>query len=125
GIIYPRKGLNLPLTTISLPALTEKDRQDVAFLNTVRVDAIALSFVQSAADVQSLRAMISQPNVDIVVKIERQEAIRNLDEIILAADGVMVARGDLGVELPYAELPVIQKRIIRKCQQALKPAIVA
>lgn len=125
GVIYPRKGLNLPLTAISLPALTEKDRRDVEFLNTVRVDAIALSFVQSAADVESLRSLLRDRSVDIIVKIERQEALRNLDEIIAAADGVMVARGDLGVEIPYAELPVIQKRIIRKCQQALKPAIVA
>lgn len=125
GIIFPNKGVNLPRTKLTTSCLTDKDRKDIAFLNTQPVDMVALSFVQSADDIRELRKLVTNPTIKLIVKIERQEALKHLDEIIEEADGVMIARGDLGVELPYEDLPIVQKQIIRKCHLHLKPAIVA
>lgn len=125
GIIFPNKGVNLPRTKLTTSCLTDKDRTDIAFLNEQPVDMVALSFVQSADDIRELRKLVKNPAVKLIVKIERQEALKHLDAIIEEADGVMIARGDLGVELPYEDLPIVQKQIIRKCHLHLKPAIVA
>lgn len=124
GVIYPNKGLNMPNTKLTTSCLTDKDREDIKYLNKKDFDYVALSFVQSASDIKELRKLFNK-KVKVIVKLERQEAIKNLDEIIDEADGVMVARGDLGVEMPFAEVPIVQKRIIRKCNARMKPVIVA
>jgi pyruvate kinase len=125
GVIYPNKGLNFPMTRLTTSALTEKDRRDIEFLKTQPVDFVALSFVQSAEDVRELRSLLGDSSAKIVVKVERQEAVKNIDEILEEADAIMVARGDLGVEVPYFEVPIIQKRLIRKANLYRKPVIVA
>lgn len=127
GILKPRKGINLPQTQVSAPALTEKDRADLDFGVQLGVDFIALSFVRSAADLDLARSCIAaaggqQP---IIAKIEKPQAVDVLPEIIDASDGVMVARGDLGVELSPEAVPLVQKRIIRLANQAGKPVITA
>jgi len=127
GIISSKKGLNLPDTKISLPALTEKDLIDAEFIIKEELDWVALSFVKRVADIEMLRAILNkhQSKSKIVAKIEMPEAIVNLRDIIIASDGIMVARGDLGVELPVEKIPLIQKEIIRKCLHRAKPVIVA
>lgn len=127
GILASKKGVNLPNTKISLPCLTEKDLGDLEFALSCNVNWIGLSFVRSAADIIELRHIITnhKRRTRIIAKIEKPEAIEDLDNIIAEADGIMVARGDLGVEMPMQELPMIQKRIIKKCQDAAKPVIVA
>lgn len=125
GTIYPRKGLNLPTTRLTTPAFTDKDRQDLKFILKTGADIVALSFVQDAADILRVRKIIGRRPIKIVAKIERREALNNIDEIIDAADGIMVARGDLGVEIPDEEVPIVQKQIIRKCHIKMKPVIVA
>jgi pyruvate kinase len=127
GIISSKKGLNLPDTKISLPAMTEKDLEDVQFIMKEELDWVALSFVKRVADIDMLRAILVKHNSKskIIAKIEMPEAIVNLRDIIIASDGIMVARGDLGVELPVEKIPLIQKEIIRKCIHRAKPVIVA
>jgi pyruvate kinase len=127
GELSSKKGVNLPNTLISLPCLTEKDRKDLDFIITCDVDWIALSFVRKASDIDELRDLIKDAGQDIriIAKIEKPQAIDNLDEIIDTTDGVMVARGDLGVEIPMQEVPLIQKEIVRKCQLQAKPVIIA
>lgn len=127
GPLSSRKGVNLPNTDISLPALTKKDRQDAEFALEKNVDWLALSFVRKVQDVEDLRMLITKKhkNTPIIVKIEKVEAIENLDAIIDATDGVMVARGDLGVELPAEDVPIIQKEIISCSRRHKKPVIVA
>jgi pyruvate kinase len=127
GKLTAHKGLNLPTASLNLPAITEKDRVDLAFGVSQGVDWIALSFVRSAADVNLARTLVYEAKGDlpIIAKIEKHEALRNIDEIIGAADGVMVARGDLGVEVPLERVPLAQKMIIRKANQAGKPVITA
>jgi pyruvate kinase len=127
GIISSKKGLNLPDTKISLPALTEKDLEDAEFIIKEELDWVALSFVKRVADIEMLRDILNKhkSKSKIVAKIEMPEAIVNLREIIIASDGIMVARGDLGVELPVEKIPLIQKEIIRKCLHRAKPVIVA
>ncbi|MGB0838592.1 MAG: pyruvate kinase [Chitinophagales bacterium] len=127
GQVKPRKGVNLPDTEISIPSLTTKDRNDLPFILTQDVNWIALSFVRSADDIHELRALINEKNhpAKIIAKIEKPEAIEHLDSIIKATDGVMVARGDLGIEVPMQKVPILQKRMIRKCLRASKPVIVA
>ena len=127
GKLGSRRHINLPGVKVNLPALTAKDLADVALGLELGVDYIALSFVREAKDVQQLREIIArstQPPL-IVAKIEDQEAVRNLHEIAMAADAVMVARGDLGIELPYEELPIIQRRIVKTCLRIGRPVIVA
>jgi len=127
GIISSKKGLNLPDTKISLPAMTEKDLIDAAFIIQEKLDWVALSFVKRVADIEMLRDILNKHNskAKIIAKIEMPEAITNLRDIIIASDGIMVARGDLGVELPVEKIPLIQKKIIRKCIHRAKPVIVA
>jgi pyruvate kinase len=127
GIISSKKGLNLPDTKISLPALTEKDLIDAEFIIQEELDWVALSFVKRVADIEMLRDILNKKNskAKIIAKIEMPEAIVNLRDIIVASDGIMVARGDLGVELPVEKIPLIQKEIIKKCIHRAKPVIVA
>lgn len=127
GILLPKKGVNLPQTNISLPSLSEKDLADLDFIISQKIDWVALSFVRKPEDVHNLRKIIKSKNspAKIIAKIEKPEALEHLREIILASDAVMVARGDLGVELPLEQIPMIQKNIIRKCIHRAKPVIIA
>jgi pyruvate kinase len=127
GPLSSRKGLNLPNTKISLPSLSQKDLEDLKFALQNDVDWIGLSFVRNANDVKELKALIerSGKHARVVAKIEKPEAVAQIDEIIQEADAVMVARGDLGVEMPLQEVPLIQKMIVAKCIAAAKPVIVA
>ncbi len=127
GLLGEHKGLNLPGVDLSAPALTEKDFEDLAFAVQERVDYIALSFVRSRTDVRQLRDWLRRHNcpLPIIAKIERAEALERLDEILDEADGVMVARGDLGVELSLARVPVLQKTIIERANRAGKFVITA
>lgn len=125
GTIFPRKALNLPNTKLTTSSLTDKDMADLDFVLSVGVDWIAISFVSSAKDVNIVRKAIGDKPVKIMSKIESKIGLQNLEEIIEASDAIIVARGDLGVETPYEELPIIQKMMIKKCQYQLKPAIVA
>jgi pyruvate kinase len=127
GVLSSKKGFNLPDTKISLPALTEKDIIDLEFIIDHECDWVALSFVRSVKDLAVLRKRLEARNskMKVISKIEKPEAIQNLKEIIWESDGVMIARGDLGVELPVEQIPMIQKDIIRKCIHRAKPVIVA
>lgn len=127
GLLKDRKGINLPGVKVSAPALTEKDLSDLQFCIDQELDWVALSFVRTAADVDQLKQLIYQQNsfLKVISKIEKPEAVENFDAILEATDGVMVARGDLGVEVPSEQVPLIQKMIIRKCNQAGKPVITA
>lgn len=128
GTLLSKKGVNLPDTKISLPSLSEKDLRDIDFITQQDgVDWIALSFVRRPEDVHELREILKQKGspAKIISKIEKPEALEHLREIILASDAVMVARGDLGVELPLERVPMIQKKIIRMCIHRAKPVIIA
>lgn len=127
GPLSSRKGVNLPHTKVSLPSLTEKDKEDARFALDNRVDWIALSFVRREKDILDLRELVNNHShtAHIIAKIEKPEALEEIDEIIDAADGVMVARGDLGVEVDFHRVPLIQKSIIKKCTLKSKPVIVA
>ena len=127
GQLGSRRHINLPGVKVSLPALTGKDLADIAVGLEVGVDFIALSFVREAKDILQLRAVIADAKrrPQIVAKIEDQEAIKNLDAIVAEADAIMVARGDLGIECPYEELPIIQRRIVKTCMRVGKPFIIA
>ncbi|MDO8604579.1 MAG: pyruvate kinase [bacterium] len=122
-----RRGVNLPGVSLKISCLTPKDKEDIVFGVEHRVDYIALSFVRRASDIRELRAILTKARstVKIIAKIETDEAIQNIDAIIREADGVMVARGDLAVEVPAQEVPILQKMIIEKCNIAGKPVIVA
>lgn len=126
GVLKDRKGMNLPDAEVSAPALTDKDRLDAELALALGVDLLALSFVRRAADITELRALIPPGSATkIVAKIEKPEALANIDEILEVSDAIMVARGDLGVELPPEVVPVAQRRLITKAREANKPAIVA
>jgi pyruvate kinase len=127
GIISSKKGLNLPDTKISLPSLTEKDLIDLEFILKEELDWIALSFVRRVEDIVGIKKIIQANNskAKVIAKIEMPEALENIREIILESDGVMVARGDLGVEVPIEKVPLIQRQLIRKCLHRGKPVIVA
>ncbi|WP_215222968.1 pyruvate kinase [Echinicola shivajiensis] len=127
GILKSRKGINLPNTKVSAPSLTEKDKEDLVFGLENEVDWIALSFVRSAEDIADLKKRIEDAgkSCKIVAKIEKPEALDNIDEIIELTDGLMVARGDLGVEVPMEMVPLWQKRLVEKCKLACKPVIIA
>lgn len=127
GILLPKKGLNLPDTAISLPALTEKDLEDLAFIITQEVEWIALSFVRKAEDIIDLKSRLAAAKsfTKVIAKIEMPSALKDLRNIILESDAIMVARGDLGVELPVEKVPMAQREIIRKSIHRAKPVIVA
>ncbi len=127
GLLKEKKGINLPGTKISQSSLTEKDLRDLEFGLKLGVDYVALSFVRSAKDVEELKKIIrrKRKKTPVIAKIEKVEAIRQLDEIVEAADAVMVARGDLGVEMPGHIVPLLQKRIIKRCHRYGKPVITA
>ena len=124
GEISNRKGVNVPDVILPLTALSEKDLKDLEFVCELGVDWLALSFVQRREDMEEARAL-AKGRAALVAKIEKPAAVKNIDDIIAASDGVMVARGDLGVELPVAQVPPLQKRIVRACRRAGKPVIVA
>ena len=127
GMVRDHKGVNLPSTTLHLPSLTEKDREDLVFGLRNGVDYVGVSFVRSAADLLEVREAINElrSDVQVVAKLERPEALGRLDEILNATAAVMVARGDLGVEVPLEEVPIAQKEILRKARLARTPVIVA
>lgn len=127
GILLPRKGINFPESNISVSSITEKDIEDLHFGLDNDVDWIALSFVRSEKDIKLLRKMIRErgKKTRIIAKIEKPQAIKNIDKIIKASDGLMVARGDLGVEMPMESVPIHQKKIVNKCNKAYKPVIIA
>jgi len=127
GPLGSRKGINLPDRPISVPILNDKDKADLKYGLEKGVDYVAISFVRHADDVQEIRALMNQYHGDalLIAKIEKHEALTNLDAIIAEADGAMVARGDLGVEIPIEDVPRVQKMIIEKCNQAGKPVITA
>jgi pyruvate kinase len=127
GTVSNNKGINLPGVAVSVPALSEKDVQDLRWALGIGVDFIALSFVRSARDVLDVRKIMDEENrrVPVIAKIEKPQAIDNLDEIVDDFDGVMVARGDLGVECPLEDVPFLQKRVIQAARRRAKPVIVA
>jgi pyruvate kinase len=128
GILSSKKGVNLPNTKVSLPSLTEKDKEDAIFALENEVDWIALSFVRSVNDILDIKELIKKSKkatVRVIAKIEKPEALNEIDQIIDMTDGIMVARGDLGVEVPFDQVPLIQKDIVRKCIIRAKPVIVA
>ncbi|MCR8557462.1 pyruvate kinase [Mucilaginibacter sp. BJC16-A38] len=127
GILTSRKGVNLPNTKVSIPSLTEEDLENLKYALDWDVDWVGLSFVRTGQDILELKKIIADSGkaAKVIAKVEKPEAIDNIDEIIAATDGVMVARGDLGVEMPLEEVPLLQKMIARKCREASKPVIVA
>lgn len=127
GTLLPKKGVNLPDSKLTMPSLTEKDLADLDFIIDQQVDWVALSFVRKAVDITELKGMIKARNskIKVIAKIEMPEALKNIRDIIVESDGVMVARGDLGVEVAVEKVPLLQKEIIRKCMHRAKPVIVA
>ena len=127
GKLGSRRHINLPGVKVSLPALTSKDIKDVKLGLELGVDFIALSFVRESRDLLQLRELFGEdkPHPFVIAKIEDQEAIKNLESIVQEADGIMVARGDLGIEIPYYELPIVQRRIVKMCLRIGRPVIVA
>jgi pyruvate kinase len=127
GMLLPKKGVNLPDSALTMPSLTEKDIVDLEFILEKDLDWVALSFVRSTKDVRELKRLISKTDskIKIISKIEMPEALTNIRDIIIESDGIMIARGDLGVEVPIEQVPLIQKEIILKCMHRAKPVIVA
>lgn len=127
GVLKSRKGINLPDTNVSTPSLTPKDLEDLEFGLSMDLDWVALSFVRKADDIRQLKSIIAKAGKDtkVVAKIEKPEALKNIDEIIQETDAIMVARGDLGVEIPMHEVPLWQKKIVEKCNETAKPVIIA
>lgn len=128
GDVSNRKGVNVPGVRLSMPYLSEKDKADILFGAEVGFDFIAASFTRTGEDIEQIKALLSNtknPNIRIIAKIENGEGVRNIDEILRVADGVMVARGDMGVEIPFEEIPVLQKMLIKKCYNAGKQVITA
>ncbi|HNJ29152.1 MAG TPA: pyruvate kinase, partial [Ferruginibacter sp.] len=127
GTLLPKKGVNLPDSELTMPAMTEKDFTDLNFIIENNLDWVALSFVRRPKDIIDLKKIIKERNskIKVIAKIEMPEALRNIRDIIVESDAVMVARGDLGVELPVEQVPIIQKEVIRKCMHRAKPVIVA
>ncbi|MBI4599625.1 pyruvate kinase [Candidatus Uhrbacteria bacterium] len=133
GLVKSHKGINVPGATLSAPSMTKKDREDCAFGVSQKVDFIALSFVRAGKDIKTLRSLLKRfstthpaaLHIGIIPKIERWEAVKNFDEILALSDGIMVARGDLGLEIPAEKVPTVQKTLIKKCIEAHKPVIVA
>lgn len=127
GLLTSHKGINLPTSSLDIPAITEKDRRDLMFGLDMGVDYVALSFVRTASDIHEIKKIIHRQNkqTPVIAKIEKHEALNHMDGIIAAADGIMVARGDLGVEIPLEKVPNIQKRLVRKANHTGKPVVIA
>jgi pyruvate kinase len=125
GRLFSNKGLNLPGRPLSVQTLTDKDRRDLGYIAQADVDIAAISFVRSAADVHAARACLGHQKTPVMAKLERPEALSALDEILEASDGVMIARGDLGVEMPFERVPLLQKQILERAAQRGKWAVVA
>ena len=127
GILLPNKGVNLPDSELTMPSLTEKDLADLDFILNQNLDWVALSFVRKAIDIVELKKIIKdkKSKMKVIAKIEMPEALKNIRDIIIESDGIMVARGDLGVELPVEQIPILQKELIRKSMHRAKPVIVA
>ena len=128
GELGQRKGINVPNVRVNLPGITKKDREDIIFGIEQGIDFIAASFVRDADAIKEIKAILKEHNaehVDVIAKIENGEGIKNIDRIINAADGIMVARGDMGVEIPAYEVPHVQKMIVQKCNSKYKPVIIA
>jgi pyruvate kinase len=127
GVLTSHKGINLPTRSLDIPSLTEKDRRDLIFGLEMGVDFAALSFVRTANDIHMMKKIVHRQNkqIPVIAKFEKHEALENVDAIMAAADGVMVARGDLGVEIPLEMVPNIQKRLVRKANALGKPVIIA
>ncbi len=127
GVLTPKKGVNLPDSALTMPSMTEKDFEDLQFIIAHKLDWVALSFVRKAEDIINLKKILKENSskIKVIAKIEMPEALKNLRDIIVESDAVMVARGDLGVEIPIEQVPVVQKDIIRKCMHRAKPVIVA
>jgi pyruvate kinase len=127
GVVSNNKGLNLPGVAVSVPALSDKDEADLRFALRLRADMIALSFVRSASDIDAVHKIMDEEGVrlPVIAKIEKPQAVENLEEIVRAFDGIMVARGDLGVEMPLDQVPMVQKRAVELARRAAKPVIVA
>lgn len=128
GTIKNHKGVNVPNISINLPSITEKDKIDLIFGCENKVDFVAASFIRKASDIEDVRTILKEhngANIQIIAKIESQEGVNNIDSIIEVADGIMVARGDMGVEIPIERVPIIQKSIIKKCNEAGKIVITA
>jgi pyruvate kinase len=125
GFLKSRKSINVPETQLTGSSITDKDRRDLEFLLEAGIDWVALSFISTAAEIEEVRALIGDKPVKIMAKVERREAIKNITEIIEAADAVMIARGDLGIEVPMEEVPILQRMITEACRHAGKPVITA
>ena len=127
GILLPKKGVNLPDSELTMPSMTEKDYADLEFIIENNLDWVALSFVRKTADIIELKNKLAekQSKIKVIAKIEMPEALKNIRDIIVESDAIMVARGDLGVELPVEQVPIIQKELIKKCMHRAKPVIVA
>jgi len=127
GMLSPKKGVNLPDSELTMPSMTEKDYADLEFIIENNLDWVALSFVRKTADILELKSKLAekQSKIKVIAKIEMPEALKNIRDIILESDAIMVARGDLGVELPVEQVPIIQKELIKKCMHRAKPVIVA
>ncbi len=127
GLLAVNKGINVPGVRLSIPSITSKDLADLAFGLEQGVDFVAVSFVRESSDIVRVKQFLREKGADVplIAKVEKHEAVDDIDNIIAEADGIMVARGDLGVEMPLKQVPTVQKRIIRKCNQAGKPVIVA
>lgn len=127
GVLSSRKGMNLPETKISIPAITQKDKRDIQFMAQERLDWVALSFVRKPEDVENLRKMLRdlESEAKVISKIEKPEVLNCIRDVIVASDAIMIARGDLGVELPVERVPLIQKQIVRMCIHRARPVIIA
>jgi pyruvate kinase len=123
--LEPRKTVNIPNQKLNFPPLTEKDIQDIKYAKELEYDFVALSFVQSAEVIHKAREILNNENIKIISKIENQAGLDNFDEILHSSDAIMIARGDLGVEIPFKKIPIIQKQLIYRCRAAGKPVIVA
>ena len=125
GELSSKKGVNFPNTAINIDVLTDKDKKDIAWGVKNKIDFFAVSFVQNAQDMINVRELLGDHEARLIAKIEKFDAVENIDEIIKVSDGLMVARGDLGIEVPYYEVPTIQKSLIRKANENAIPIITA
>lgn len=125
GILKPNKTVNIPDINLNFPSLTEKDKADISFAVEHRFDFVSASFIRNKEDIFAIREILNGSPIKLIAKIENQQGVENFDEILKEADGIMVARGDLGIEIPFEKIPILQKQFIYKCRMVGKPVIVA